>query len=450
MSPHPQPNFKLPEEHVDYFLPYQRRWIEDQSMLKIIEKSRQIGLSYADAYDTVLKAADIVNGMDVWVSSRDEDTALLYLDHCKRWARILNHVTEDIGVHVIDPAKDIKARVLKFPRGFRIFSLSSVPNAAVSRSGHIKLDEFAVRKEQDELYSICIACIMWGGQLSLISTHRGHNTVFNKFIRSIKEEGNPMGWSHHRVTIHDAVDQGIVERINIAAKRSEGRGAFLQRLRAQCLDEHHWLREFCCQPADDNSSVLTWDMITGCEFPGCLKSFEYLEACQNPLYCGVDVARKKHLTVIDVGEKIGDVMWDRLRIELRDAPFSEMEHELFRILELPSVKRCCIDDTGVGMQLAERAQERFGWKVEGVTFSAPLKEKIAFALRNDFEARRLRTDNSPSLRADLRGVKREVTVANNLRLVGESEDGHCDRFWAKALRQHAAEQRREFFATVIE
>ena len=36
-----------------YFLPYQCDWIFDTSRLKIIEKSRQIGITYADAYDSV-------------------------------------------------------------------------------------------------------------------------------------------------------------------------------------------------------------------------------------------------------------------------------------------------------------------------------------------------------------------------------------------------------------
>src|SRR6478672_4630022 len=84
----------------------------------------------------------------------------------------------------------------------------------------------------------------------------------------------------------------------------------------------------------------------------------------SPFYVGVDVARKHDLTVIDVGERIGDTLWDRMRIELHDKKFSEIEEELFRILRLSSVRRCCIDATGIGMQLAERARDRFGWKVE--------------------------------------------------------------------------------------
>src|SRR5687767_11252613 len=90
------------------------------------------------------------------------------------------------------------------------------------------------------------------------------------------------------------------------------------------------------------------------------------------------------------------------------------------------------------MQLAERAKERFGWKVEGITFNATIKEEMAFALRTAFEDRILRIDPDPKLRSDLRAVKKLVTSAGNLRFLGESEDGHCDRFWAKALRHHAA------------
>src|SRR5438876_707863 len=111
----------------------------------------------------------------------------------------------------------------------------------------------------------------------------------------------------------------------------------------------------------------------------------------NPqLFLGVDVARKHDLCVIDVGEKIGDVVWDRARIELQGASFSEVEAELYRLLKLRELKRACIDATGLGAQLAERARQKFGWKVEPITFTAPLKEELAFGLRGDFEDKRIR------------------------------------------------------------
>jgi len=161
---------------------------------------------------------------------------------------------------------------------------------------------------------------------------------------------------------------------------------------------------------------------------------------RHPLYVGVDLGRKHHLTVIDVGEKIGDVIWDRLRIELLDKRFAEIKDALYPILQLPNLRRCCIDATGMGMQLAEETKQQFGWKIEPITFNATIKETMAFELRRAFEDRVLRIDTDAKLHADLRGIKKEITSAGNIRFVGDTDDSHCDRFWAKALRQHAARQ----------
>src|SRR5688500_11237447 len=126
------------------FLPYQSAWINDRSRLKIIEKSRQIGISYVDAFDSVKKAAPVDGGNHVWVSSRDECTARLYLEHAKHWARTMHVAAEDLGEVVIDSEKDIKAQVLRFASGWCIHCVSSNPDALVGKTGHVKLDEFAV------------------------------------------------------------------------------------------------------------------------------------------------------------------------------------------------------------------------------------------------------------------------------------------------------------------
>src|SRR5688572_2451473 len=204
-----------------FFLPYQRRWIDDPAPLRIIEKSRQIGLTTADAFDSVRKASALDATLDVWVSSRDLPTAREYLRQCKRWAQTLQLAADGPEWEVFDKGKDLGAFTLRFKSGRCIFSLSSNPDALVGKTGHIKLDEFAIHREQRELYRIAKPCTTWGGQLSIISTHRGNQTVFYEILQSIKHDGNPMGWSHHRVTLQDAVDAGLVEKIN--ATRSRGR-----------------------------------------------------------------------------------------------------------------------------------------------------------------------------------------------------------------------------------
>jgi len=69
--------------------------------------------------------------------------------------------------------------------------------------------------------------ITWGGTLSIMSTHRGATTVFNQIIRDILENGNPMNWSLHTVSLQNAVAQGLVERINQKTQRNESREEFL-------------------------------------------------------------------------------------------------------------------------------------------------------------------------------------------------------------------------------
>ena len=440
-----------------YFLPYQRAWIQDESHLRICEKGRQIGLSYADSYDSVRKAAQ-AQAKDVWVMSRDEVQAKQYILYCKRWANVLNYAAKDLGEQVFETegGKAVKVQVLSFASGANVYALSSNPDAIVGKTGHVKLDEFALHKDQRQLFAVAKPVIQWGGTLSIISTHRGVQTVFAQLIGDIKERGNRMGWSLHTIPIQRAVDDGIVEKINAATKRSESREAWLARQRAECIDEEQWLQEYCCIPADESSAFISYDMITSCEESGLqLKSFEELrrylaepEHRNAVLYLGNDVARRTDLCVIDVGERKGDVMWDVARVELKGKKFSEIRFELHRLLALPQLKRGCIDSTGLGMQLAEEAQEQFGWKVEPVTFTSAVKEELAFGLRQEFEDRKLRIVRDERLRSDLRGIKKEVTAAGNIRFVGDSDDSHCDRFWAKALRQHAAGNKQAVWAMV--
>jgi phage FluMu gp28-like protein len=433
----------------NYFLDYQRRWIEDTSSLKIMEKSRQIGMTHAAAFSAVQRVATKGARLDVWVSSRDDGQARLFLQDCKAWARVLNVAAKDLGELIFDREENFRAYVLEFRTGVRIYSLSSNPNALAGKRGHVILDEFALHKDQRLLYRIAKPVTTWGGQLELISTHRGVGTVFNEILRDIRERNNPMGWSHHKVTLQEAVDQGVLAKINEKAGREESREKYMARIQAECLDEEHWLQEYGCVPADESAVFITHDLMAACEGDDCLKDFEYLKHCENRLYLGFDVGRKHDLSVIDVGEKVGDVVWDRMRIELAGKSFSEQEAELYRLLELPKMRRACIDATGMGMQLAERAKHRFGWKVEAVNFTASLKEEMAYDLRMAFEDRTVRIVHDPVLRSDLRGIKKEVTSSGNIRFIGESADSHCDRFWAKALRQHAAKKRYGNFGAAV-
>ena len=109
---------------------------------------------------------------------------------------------------------------------------------------------------------------------------------------------------------------------------------------------------------------------------------------------------------------------------------------------MPQVKRCCIDQTGIGRQFTERAQQRFGkYKVEGITFTQAMKEELAYPVRMAFEDRTIKIPSSPEIRADLRAIRKEPTKSGNTRFTADrSESGHSDRFWALSLAHRATKR----------
>jgi phage FluMu gp28-like protein len=156
----------------------------------------------------------------------------------------------------------------------------------------------------------------------------------------------------------------------------------------------------------------------------------------------VDIGREHDLTVIWVVERMEDVCFTRQVVCLEKATFAEQEEKLYALLALPNLKRCCIDQTGLGRQFAERAIAKFGkHKVEGVTFTSAVKEDLAYSTRSAFEKKSVRIPADKWIRADLRSLRKEATASGNIRFTGErTRNGHADRFWALALALHAARQ----------
>ena len=439
-------NAKIKPESGALLLPYQRKWVLDPARIKLMEKSRQIGISWASAYSMVRRKALAGARYDGWVSSRDEIQARLFLEDCKHFAGILHTAVRDLGVELIG---EEKTYVLGFANGTRINSMSSSPDAQAGKRGDRLLDEFALHKDPRKLYNIAYPGITWGGQLEMVSTHRGSHNFFNELCVEVREKGNPKGISLHRVTLEDALNQGFLFRLQEKLAPEDPRqeldeAGYFDFVKKGCADEESFLQEYMCVPADDASAFLTYDMIAACEYektPGNLTDLTDLsDLSDKTLFIGVDVGRKKDLTCIWVNSVEGGRHFCRRLIVMRDATFAAQEDVLYRLLALPSVRRCCIDASGLGMQLAERAVQTFGtWRVEGVQFTGPVKEALAYPVKAAFEDLNLRIPFDRALQADLRAIKKETTAAGNIRFSADrSENGHSDRFWALALAIHAA------------
>lgn len=442
----------IPSEPNRIFLPYQQKWIDDRSRLKLMEKGRQIGLSWSSAYACCERTAPRENRNDQWVSSRDDIQARLFLEDCKRFAQLLDAAARDLGAVVIDEEKRISAYVLQFANGKRIHSMSSNPDAQAGKRGGRVLDEFALHPDPRKLYSIAYPGITWGGLLEIVSTHRGSANFFNELVEDVKHKGNPKGFSLHTVSLQTALDDGFLYKLQQVLPPGDERmamdeAAYFDFIRSGCASEEIFLQEYMCVPADDEGAFLSYDLIASCEYRGD-EAWEMDDTGHMPdgrkpteLYVGVDVGRARDLTVFWVLERIGSMKFTRKVVTLHNMPFSAQEAVLYALLSLPAVRRCCIDDTGLGMQFAERAQEKFGeYKVEAVRFTAQVKEALAYPVRAAFEDKAVRIPRDDQVRADLRGIKKTTTAAGNIRFDGDRSQGHQDRFWALALAEHAAGQ----------
>jgi phage FluMu gp28-like protein len=427
-------------------LPYQEKWVRDRSRLKIAEKSRQIGWTWATAYRLVREKSLVDARNDAWISSRDEIQARLFLEDCKGFANVLQLAATDLGERVIDDGGH-SAHVLRMATGLRINSMSSNPDAQAGKRGDRVLDEFALHPDPRKLYAIAYPGITWGGSLEIFSTHRGSHNYFNGLIREIREKGNPKGWSLHRVTLQDALDQGFLVKLQMKLPKDDPRhemdeAEYFDFVRKGCADDETFQQEFMCVPSDDAGAFLEWALIDGCTYPAgevWQWSIEQAEAATDGLYVGIDIGRKKDLTSLTAVEKRGGVYFTRARIDLEKMPFSTQEEIVYPWIA--AGRRTCIDNTGLGMQFAERAQERFGtYKVEPVTFTGPVKEQLAYPVRAAFEDRAIRIPyEDDKLKADLRAIRKETTAAGNVRFAADrGDDGHADRFWGLALALHAA------------
>ena len=430
----------LPPDPDAIFLPDQAKWVADQSRLKLWEKLRQFGASWTAAYACAERQAKKTARLDQWVSSRDSIQAKLFLEDCANWSRIMNLAAKDMGEVLLDPEKDIKAYVLQFANGRRIHSMSSNPDAQAGKRGPRLLDEFALHPDPRKLWSIAYPGITWGGSMELLSTHRGSHNFFNQLVREIKEGGNPKGISLHRTTLEDALNQGFLFKLQQILPLEDERqlmdeAEYFDFTKRGCADEESFLQEYMCQPADDDAAFLEYDLIASCEYAREV-AWELRES--GPLYMGVDIGRKKDLTVLWILEKLGDVLYTRAVICLQNMRKSAQEDILYPWFALAD--RVCIDCTGLGIGWTDDAQDKFGQhRVEGVNFSAQVKEALAYPVRGAFEDRRLRIPYDRVIRADLRSVTKQTTAAGNIRFTAErTPDGHADRFWALALAVHAA------------
>ncbi len=374
-------------------LPYQQKWVADDSPLKIGEKSRRIGFTWGEASDDVLIASG-EDGSNVFYIGPTQDMALEYIEACAMWARAYDYAASEIeeGIFEDGGEKEIKSYKINFPgSGKRIVALSSRPANLRGKQGVIVIDEAAFHPDLKGLIKAAMAMLLWGDRVRILSTHDGADNQFNELVQEVRAEKRK--GSVHRVTFREAVEQGLFRRVCMrrgvawSAEReaawvadayayygddaaeeldvvpSQGGGAFLTmalieaRMSAETpLVRGRWTHEFGLQgDVARQAEVGAW----------CEEELAPALAALDPELrhsFGEDFGRVSDLTSIDVTEEGRDLVQRvRLHVELANCPFRQQEQILFYIVErLPRFTAGAMDAGGNGAALAEYAANKFG------------------------------------------------------------------------------------------
>lgn len=473
----------------DVWLAYQRAWIEDDSPIKVWQKSRRIGADFAEAF---CAARDRFSGRrtcDYWYSSADESASVEWMEYVRTFARDVYGCALEL-IEEIEPfeGRDLKVMSVRLPeingRRPRISAMASNPKSFRSKGGDIGISELAFHENAVDLWRAGFPTTTWGGRVRVLSSHNGVEAWFNQLVEMARRHADPethgaprphdVKSSLHTTTIHDAVEQGLVERINEVSGTEWTREEFVEHLRRNCGDEIAWRQEYLCLPSEESGSYFPYDLMRPCvreertvreSLGELLRDLDQWtrgsgrdgqdgqDGRDGPLYVGCDVGRVIDRFTLWVLGTVGGMRRTIGALAWRGRKFDEMEAAIAAVMKhepspkrpisgVTRVRRLCIDSTGIGMQLAERMRQRFGSRVEGVTFTVRVKEDLATAMRAALEERTVTLPDDPVALAELNSIRRTVTAAGNVRYDAErNERGHADLAWAAMLALHAAGRR---------
>lgn len=474
---------ELGNETPGVFLGYQSFWVADDAQLKIGEKSRRIGLTWAEASDDVLIAARDrkEGGQNVYYIGYNMDMAIEFIEACAMWSRFFDRAAgaieegEEIFRDENDAEQRIKTYTIKFPSGFRIVALSSRPANLRGKQGVVVIDEAAFHNDLGELIKAAIALLIWGGKVRIISTHNGEDNPFNELINEVRAGKRTA--SLHRITFAEAVEQGLFKRVCMRMKKAwtaETEAAWVASVYKFYGDDA--TEELDVVPSSGEGAYLTRAQIAatqrqgipvlrwakGDDFAMLPKQFREAECrdwCEQTLapvlktldplrshFFGSDFARVNDLSSIwPVAEQQDCSLHTPFLVELRNIPYEQQRQVLFYIVHrLPNFRGGAMDATGNGGYLAEVAAQEFGaLRIHRVMLNPTWYLEHMPRFKAHFEDRTITTPADADVMGDLRAIRKKggyAKVPDGAKTTGsDGKERHGDSAIALALATYAVE-----------
>nr|WP_319388182.1 terminase family protein [uncultured Cohaesibacter sp.] len=448
-----------------------------------VEKSRQIGLTWACASYAVLKAARTkeAGGMDFMYISYSQEMTREFIDACAMWCRAFSEAAMEMEEFLFDDSdangeRAIQAFRIKFSSGFEIVGLSSAPRTLRGKQGVVMIDEAAFVDSLEELLKAALAFLMWGGQVIVCSTHDGFDNHFNEQIQDIL--AGKQDYQHLKITFDDALREGLYERICLVTGKewspeleADWRAKIIKAYGAGA-DE-----ELFCIPSSSSGTYLSRALIVArmkedipvirytppegfVDWPEALRKDEIEDFCKeqllphleklNPKWrsgFGQDFGRSGDLSVIHPFQVRPDLsLACPFILELRNVPFEAQKQIAFYLWDhLPRASHAAFDATGNGAYLAEVCRQKFG-----TSFVSEIKLSQSWYILNmpklkaAFEDGLIELPKDDDILADYRLLKMHKGVAkvpDDARIMGsDGFERHGDSAPAGALAVFASEQ----------
>ncbi|WP_454908395.1 hypothetical protein [Variovorax gossypii] len=390
-------NYQADQRAPGVFVRYQGKWVSDRAKVKICEKSRRIGLSWAEAEDAVECAASS-KGMDVWYIGYTKDMAIEFILDCAQWAQQLQGFVAAIeaGEELFvdgDERQSILKFSITFASGFRITALSSTPRNLRGKQGRVIVDEAAFHTDLPGLIKAAMALLIWGGEVRFISTHDGDENAFNQLIKEVRAGRLP--YSVHRITFDEAMADGLYKRVCLRTGKTwtaEAERQWAAEIRAQYGDDAE--EELDCVPKHGSSTFLSRDLVESAmrqgwpmlrdarkpDFtfqPEPVRKGEIFDWCEEYIRPQTDALRDLPDVTSFLGgdfARISDlsafaplIQFRTLRrripffVELRGMPFQQQAQILWYLIDrLPRFGGAALDSRGLGMQISEQTAQRYG------------------------------------------------------------------------------------------
>jgi len=384
----------------DTLMAHQRAWLEDTSDLKIAEKGRRTGITYAEALDDTIVAASArdAGGDNVFYIGDTKEKGLEFIRYVGHFAQIVAKELAEIEEFLFKDeredgtSKDIAAYRVRFASGFQIVALSSRPANIRGLQGIVVVDEAAFHQDVSAVLDAVNALLIWGGKIRVISTHNGQDNAFNTLIEDTRK--GLYAYKIHHIPFSLAVKNGLYERVCLVrgwTPSAEGKQKWLDKItgsygaRTEARDEEleviprkssgaYFPRTLVQRAQIAGVPVLKWSKPEGWYLDDnrLAETKQWVKLELAPLLAafdpkkrhvfGQDFGRDGDLSVILVSQQDRPAVWSpALQIELRRIPFDVQQYILFAMVDmLPLFKRGALDARGNGQSHAEAAQQKFG------------------------------------------------------------------------------------------